>query len=79
MQVLPPGRSAGTTTTAQEVYGVSQSGGRPRGTTASEGYGASRSIGARKLATFLDDLHLPSEWDTSAVNLDADLLHVCWH
>ena len=83
---VPQGRPTGTTasegydvsqsrptgTTASEGYDVSQ--GRPTGTTVtvSEGYKtgqSGRSLGKKN--TFLGDL--PSEWDTSAVNLTNDL------
>ena len=89
---LKPGRPKNT-----KGYGVSRSGGRPRGTSASEGfhvssgrpvgstavagYGVGRSGGRPKghkaYLAFLEDLHLPKDWDTSAANLTTDLLCIC--
>ena len=74
---VSPGRPTGTTT----LEGYSVSPGRPTGTTVNKGYKVGRSRGrpsnARRLATFLEDLNLPKEWDTSHANLSADLLGAC--
>ena len=69
------GRPTGTS--ASEGYNVGT--GRPTGTSASEGYSVSRGRrpGAKNYSAFLEDLHVPTGWDTSAINIDSDLLGVC--
>ena len=55
---------------------MGQSGGRPKGTTIAKGYKIGKA--KRKLIHTLNALStLPTTWDTSAVNLDPDLLKVC--
>ena len=82
------GRAGGrpTGTSAAEGSNVGRAGGRPTGTSAAQGYGVSTgwpsgTSGGKgkhgKSITFLDDIDLPTEWDTSHVNLDADLLSQC--
>ena len=72
------GRPTGTS--AAEGFSVGRLGGRPTSTSAAEGYNVGRCGGKGKHGksiTFLDDIDLPTEWDTSHVNLDADLLSQC--
>ena len=61
---------------------ICTSGGRPTGTTASKGFAVGTS-GGRPTGSIrpvnLEDLNLPSEWDSSAVNLSQDLLRTCNH
>ena len=65
-----------TGTTASEGYKVCRKCGRSTGTTVSDGYKTGQSGGRLgKNITILGDL--PSEWDTSAVNLTNDLLSKC--
>ena len=77
-------------TKASDGYKVTHSGGRPVGTTSEAGYGVGRSggrpTGSRGfgrpkghsgVVSFLDNVGLPSEWDTSAINLSEELLQIC--
>ena len=67
-----PGRPTGST--ASEGYKVGRKGGRPTGTTVSEGYKTGQSggrLGKKMYFSFRGDL--PSEWDTSSLNVSPAL------